>query len=231
VLRYQHLLECVEQASPPTIGRAEMIADELPSPRQTAIDWFLTGPGRDVIIDGDCHGDFATLYSLLIIRDSLRVPDASWYNDKNSIRTTRDVCIHWTRVNCSSSESFGDNSGPVFAVTKLSLEHSNLAGSFPVEMVSGLQLLTSLQVFSNSDLAGTLPEFLSQLTRLEQLELHSTALSGSIPTSWGRLTSLQELLLHNTSITGTVPSEVCQLTSSKLQTVRVPISVQCSCCK
>jgi hypothetical protein len=233
VLRYQHLLECVEQASPQTTGRAEMGADDgLPSPRQTAIDWFLTGPGRDVVIDGDCHGDFATLYSLLMLRESLRVPDASWYNDKNSIRTTRDVCIHWTQVNCSSSESLlGDDSGPVFSVTKLSLENSNLAGSFPVEMVAGLQLLTSLQVFSNADLVGTLPEFLSQLTRLEQLELHSTGLSGSVPTSWGRLTNLQDLLLHNTSITGTVPSEVCQLTSSKLQTVRVPISVQCSCCK
>jgi hypothetical protein len=232
VLRYQHLLECVEQASPQT-RRADMRTDGVPSSsRQTAIDWFLTGPGRDVVIDGDCHGDFATLYSLLMLRGSLRVPDSSWYTDKTSIRTTRDVCIHWTRLNCSSSESsFGGDGGPVFTVTKLSLENSNLAGSFPVEMVAGLQLLTSLQAFSNAGLVGNLPEFLSQLTHLEQLELHNTSWSGSIPTSLGRLTTLQELLLHNTSITGTVPSEVCQLTSSKLQTVRVPLSVQCSCCK
>lgn len=65
----------------------------------------------------------------------------------------------------------------------------------------------------NNNIAGTLPEELSLLSRLESLDLVSNPeLSGNIPTRLLRMTTLTSLGLRKNALTGTLPSELGLLT-------------------
>lgn len=266
VQRHQYLLDCAARMAHDATNHGSLYNSSFSNyslAQSAAMDWFLTGPGRDIPIDS-CHddtdgsskssntngggdnpnnapcqhdNDFQPLFALVVLRGALRVPFATWNRDAVPIRSLGDVC-HWARVTCSEKpiEEFEhtlNGKQAVFpsqhVVTRLTLEHANLTGTLPREMVVGLPHLTSLELFSNAFLLGTLPEFVGQWIDMQALKLHSTSLSGTIPNSWSRLTSLQELRLDGTRIVGSVPEELCQL--SQLQHISVPDTVSCSCCK
>lgn len=225
VERFQALLECAAQWSETVPGDNDFPANnEIQS---AAVEWFLTGPGRNMaIVDKDCPVDgnssFSAVYALIVLRGSLKVPDASWYSS-SAVHTLQDVC-HWARVTCSSGGDDDSNK----KITGLSLQQANLTGSIPGE-IAGLHHLTSLEMYSNPALTGALPESLSRMPALQHLKLQQTGISGTIPTAFGQMTALQELLLDHTGITGCVPDELCQLPA--LQHFHVPDAVSCSCCK
>ena len=96
-------------------------------------------------------------------------------------------------------------------VIRLELSESDLTGSIPPE----LGQLTNLQtlVLSGTQLTGSIPRELGQLTNLQHLWLHSTQLTGSIPSALGQLTNLQGLGLNDNQLTGSIPSALGQLTN------------------
>ncbi|QMW00795.1 putative Ig domain-containing protein [Spirosoma foliorum] len=108
----------------------------------------------------------------------------------------------------------GNNGSPWFGLTcdngrvsKVSLTNNNLVGSLPgsLSMLTGL---TVIQINQNSQLSGSIPTGLGNLTSLFGLELDNNALTGSIPTELSMLTNLLELNLHYNRLTGGIPSNL-----------------------
>lgn len=149
------------------------------------VSWFLTGAGQDIAVpesDCDWNTPFATLYTLILIRETLLVPDRSWHTNKPLVDSS-DVC-QWKRIKC-------DNNHNIVALT---LNHANITGTIPLELSQGLVNLTRLYLYCNDFIVGTLPSELGQLVWLEEVFVHKTSLTGTIPSHLGHLTLLNELL-------------------------------------
>lgn len=56
--------------------------------------------------------------------------------------------------------------------------------------IGNLTLLENLQISQNSYLSGKIPDGITKLTRLWELELHENQLTGKIPVGFGNLTNL-----------------------------------------
>lgn len=182
----------------------------------TAAMWFVYGAGRNWNVTmPDCthyQSSFATMFSILMIRESLHITDPSW----NSL-TRSDVC-HWSKIHCTADG----------VVDGLGLNHANVTGSLPTEWY-GTGWIT-LDLYSNPNLTGTIPTQLGRLTSLQHLRMQQTGLEGTIPTELGYLTNLKELLLDATQLTGSVPNELCQIPSLH-NNIHVNCDrVQCTCC-
>ncbi|KAJ8769032.1 hypothetical protein K2173_024028 [Erythroxylum novogranatense] len=83
--------------------------------------------------------------------------------------------------------------------------------SFPVEVVK-LNKLNWLYL-TNCTIKGQIPDSISNLTLLENLELSYNLLFGEIPSGIGKLTKLWQLELYNNSLTGKLPVGIGNLTS------------------
>ncbi len=118
------------------------------------------------------------------------------------------------------------------ALTSLSVYDNGLMGTIPVEIysmpnISFLDLemnmfngrifedeiwnaAGSLEVFRVSDnlFTGSIPEEISQLSKLRQLWIANVDLSGSIPDSITSLSDLTDLISYNSSLTGTIPLNI-----------------------
>ncbi len=76
---------------------------------------------------------------------------------------------------------------------------------------------TVLQLRLNgSNLVGTLPSTLGNLTNLEWIQLFDNQLTGSIPDAIGDLTHLQGLVLSDNQLTGSIPPRIGDLTNLQL---------------
>nr|XP_043611547.1 receptor-like protein EIX2 [Erigeron canadensis] len=71
---------------------------------------------------------------------------------------------------------------------------------------------------TNSNISGTIPDFIGQLTSIKRLSLQGNRISGSIPHSIGRLSSLEELDLSENRLNGSLPDSLGNL--SKLEVLR-----------
>jgi hypothetical protein len=219
-IRWESIARCVH-----TLSKLDDENEWDPSSMsyRTAL-WFM-GPGFLVPVECARGSSFATLYALLILRDSVNLPDSSWYRHDNEMAVAMmDVKVcHWARVQCSDEDQ----------VTGLVLNHANLAGQLPSEM-GGLVHLEHLHLFDNAQLVGRLPTEIGQLTKLTSLQVHKTLLGGQVPSEMGLLTHLQEVLLEDTLLTGRMPEEVCSLRRNEqawLTTLRATCSrLECSCC-
>jgi hypothetical protein len=96
-------------------------------------------------------------------------------------------------------------------VTGLTLRASNISGTLPTQL-GDLTSLTSLSLYNN-ELTGEMPEELGNLTSLTHLYLYDNGLTGEIPEELGNLTSLTHLRLYNNGLTGEIPEELGNLTS------------------
>ncbi|KAF2296488.1 hypothetical protein GH714_040446 [Hevea brasiliensis] len=83
--------------------------------------------------------------------------------------------------------------------------------SFPVEVLK-LNKLYWLYL-TNCSVKGQIPEGISNLTLLENLELSDNQLSGEIPAGIGKLSKLWQLEIYNNSLTGKLPVGLSNLTS------------------
>ena len=176
-----------------------------------AVDWFLKGPGKHVPpppTTNDCtwDADFATLFALVVIRESLNITTASWYNENKVITTSSDLCSRkFRRISC-------DDDGHIVSLHLSNGEHT---GTLPTEF-GAFQHVKRIELYKNYGIIGTIPSEIGSLSNLEYLYLHETNLSGSIPSSLGKLSKLKELFVDDTKISGEIPKDVCNLRTKDL---------------
>lgn len=84
---------------------------------------------------------------------------------------------------------------------------------FPGRFPEWIRNLTSLEELSlkNNNLMGEIPEWIGELTRLELLDLGENTLNGTLPDFMGNLTQLWILILDSNNLGGSIPSSFRQL--------------------
>ncbi|KAG6658637.1 receptor-like protein 7 [Carya illinoinensis] len=92
----------------------------------------------------------------------------------------------------------------------LELEGCGLYGEFPIQIFQ-LPELQNLDIRSNENLTGQLPEFHSS-TVLQTLQLSQTSFSAKLPTSIGNLNSLEGLCIDYCNFSGSIPNSIWNLT-------------------
>ncbi len=102
-------------------------------------------------------------------------------------------------------------------VIRINLSGSNLVGSLPEEM-ENLTELRELFLHENL-LEGPIPAFVSKLENLEKLVLTGNNFSGEIPSFLGSLSHLKSLWLHDNYLTGSIPS--CFINLKELEDLRL----------
>lgn len=98
--------------------------------------------------------------------------------------------------------------------------------------LSTLKNLTDLQ-FQDNLLTGPIPSTLGLLTSLVSLQLQNNQFTGVIPTALDTLTVLNKLQLEGNSLTGTISESLCARRGDglgQLSVLTVDCSVECSCC-
>ena len=63
----------------------------------------------------------------------------------------------------------------------------------------------------DSELTGSIPPEIGNLTNLTELSLYDNQLTGSIPPEIGNLSNLTGLLLYDNQLTGQIPESICDL--------------------
>ncbi|CAI9755166.1 unnamed protein product [Fraxinus pennsylvanica] len=91
-----------------------------------------------------------------------------------------------------------------YVIDGLGLDNQGLRGSLP-EDISRLHHLQNINLSGNS-LHGFIPSSLGTIASLEILDLSYNYFNGSIPESLGQLTALQRLYLNSNSLSGKVPA-------------------------
>ncbi|KAM3346164.1 hypothetical protein ACQJBY_020607 [Aegilops geniculata] len=93
---------------------------------------------------------------------------------------------------------------------EMDLRYNNFTGTLP-NLISDFTRLRILSL-SGNNLVGRIPPWLVNLTCLTTLELFSNHLTGSIPPWLGNLTCLTTLDLSNNHLTGNMPAKLGKLT-------------------
>ncbi|MCE5209169.1 MAG: hypothetical protein LLG42_12775 [Chloroflexi bacterium] len=96
-------------------------------------------------------------------------------------------------------------------VESLNLSESELMGTLPAEL-GNLTYLKELSLDHNY-LTGTIPAEIWNLTNLVTLELYVNELEGEIPKEIGNLVNLTTLDLDSNQLSGTIPEEIGSLTN------------------
>lgn len=122
------------------------------------------------------------------------------YGFKNNWNQTSNYCS-WIGVLCNCVGNTPNPAMPFDAVIGVSVYNSNLVGTLP-NQISDLTYLLSLDVSDNMDLEGTLPD-ISNLVFLQGLNLGNTALSGVIKTNmFSQMPNLFTLTLGPSYLSG-----------------------------
>ncbi|KAM7477813.1 hypothetical protein LguiA_026026 [Lonicera macranthoides] len=95
-------------------------------------------------------------------------------------------------------------------LTSLYLRFCSLKGALP-ENIFHLQTLQILELYDNTELNGSLPEF-PQNGNLQTLVISNTKVSGQLPNSIGNLGMLSKMDLSNSNFTGQIPKSMGKFT-------------------
>ncbi|KAJ6683353.1 hypothetical protein OIU85_007077 [Salix viminalis] len=99
--------------------------------------------------------------------------------------------------------------GNLSNLVELWLANCNLVGPIP-ESLSKLTRLSNLD-FSLNRLTGSIPSWLTGLKNIEQIELYQNSLSGELPLGFSNLTMLRRFDASTNQLTGTIPIQLAQL--------------------
>lgn len=95
-------------------------------------------------------------------------------------------------------------------VMVISFLHSNISGTLPTEL-ENLSSLQRLELGGNN-FTGTIPVELGNIASLTNLSLFSNQLTGTIPIELRHLSNLRQLSLSSNELTGNIPPQLGELT-------------------
>jgi len=102
------------------------------------------------------------------------------------------------------------------ALTHLDVSYNRFSSRIPRDSLAALTNLKTLILTEDDDMGpGPLPEWLREMTHLEQLSFRLATRTGTIPTWFGELTQLILLDLDWNHLSGTIPTELGLLTNLK----------------
>ena len=162
------------------------------------------------------------------INDSLVLTDTeSPYEYEWNTTEYEDVSEHVVKVISYDNSDIFTESQPILLIvrngvylwgeyyslntTELDLRRSELTGSIPPE-IGNLTNLTSLSL-SENQLTSSIPPEIGNLANLTSLDFSHNGLTGEIPSEIGNLTNLTQLYLNNSQFTGEIPPEIGNLTN------------------
>jgi len=188
------------------------------SPQHRALCWMIYDDPlkidpRTFISSGGSNssrGKFLDRYSLVVLYMTTKGPgwvrSDHWLSDKS-------VC-EWYGVECSRVGGLAGLAGTI-RITAIDVSFNKLTGLLPREM-GLLSEIRDLDLNGNS-LHGIMPILmLTELKKLEVLQLHMNDLFGQIPPEISELRNLQELTLFGNFFLGKIPSDISKLSKLKV---------------
>ncbi|XP_030496944.2 leucine-rich repeat receptor protein kinase HPCA1 isoform X1 [Cannabis sativa] len=146
------------------------------------------------------------LFSTLVISDSNNHPDITSLQSFEWIRSSKphnwegsDPCGNWDGIICNKSR-----------VTTIRIQSMGLAGELSQD-IAQLSELEILDLSSNKELTGPLPESIRNLKKLKKLILVGCSFTGQIPYSIGSLQELEILSLNSNYFKGSIPASIGNL--------------------
>jgi hypothetical protein len=94
------------------------------------------------------------------------------------------------------------------------IQHNPVQGTIPSELGKLSNHLFDLRFYA-TEMQGTIPEEIYDLTSLWRFDLHTSNFSGTISSKIGNLTSLSVFRINDNRFTGTLPTELESLSSLK----------------
>lgn len=114
----------------------------------------------------------------------------------------------------------GNELGRLTNLRGFHISHNALTGNLPIEALSKLSLLETLDINHNPGIRGPILDLaVSSWKRMEYLDLHDTGFSGTIPSDIAQLTGLRRVLIRDTQLQGTIPWESLNQLSHLLELV------------
>ncbi|XP_057992559.1 MDIS1-interacting receptor like kinase 2 [Hevea brasiliensis] len=139
--------------------------------------------------------------ALLRWKDSLDNQSQSFLSSWNTTAGSGRPC-NWFGIHCNKAGS----------VTNISLKDTGLKGTLQSFSFPSFPNLVWLNL-SNNSFHGNIPSHISNLSKLNILDLSVNEISGSIPQEIGMLNSLTYIDLSNNLLTGTIPPSIGNLTT------------------
>ncbi len=141
----------------------------------------------------------------VITFDPLDFPDSvPWDFSKYDLSSP---CVdRWDGITCSCADPLPD--GDIYCyVIGLSLPAHNVTGTLP-ESLTYLQYLEELDFLDNR-LSSTIPSFMGKFAHLQKLSLAYNYFSGTLTESLSNLTKLTDLHLYRNELHGKLPESYC----------------------
>ncbi|GJX73339.1 STRUBBELIG-receptor family 3-like protein, partial [Tanacetum coccineum] len=103
----------------------------------------------------------------------------------------------------------GENLGAFASIIQIDLGNNHIGGTIPSNLPVTIKILT----LSGNQLTGTIPDSLSLLGQMTDLNLNNNHLTGVIPDSFQQLTPLTTMDLSANNLSGTLPPSMARLSS------------------
>ena len=131
--------------------------------------------------------------------------DGSGLQSSSHFLSTGSVCA-WFGLTCSDEQKKG-------LVTWIDLSNNGLSGSIPDELSLLSNNLELLWLSSNSELGGSVPQWIGDVTHMQSLSFFDTAIGGTIPDSLYNLSKLSSLRVYGSKLEGTISTKIGQLSN------------------
>ncbi|KAJ0021733.1 hypothetical protein Pint_31459 [Pistacia integerrima] len=130
------------------------------------------------------------------------------------------LCLAGNNFSGELPQNIGDDaklrSAPVFApegnLAVIDFSDNELFGEIPVTFSKNTVILS----LGNNHFSGNLPQNLTNLSKLLQLDLHDNQITGKLPSFLFQMYTLQDLILRNNSLYGSIPNEISNLINLRI---------------
>ncbi|KAJ4782562.1 Leucine-rich repeat receptor-like protein kinase family protein [Rhynchospora pubera] len=145
------------------------------------------------------------IQALLAWRSSLNYPDC--LNQVWSYNISNNPC-QWQGIKCNEAGSITN-----LTITPLSMGDCSINGTLNKFNFSSFPNLTMLDIRSNANIHGEIPDDIGTLRNLQVLNLKTNNLTGAIPDTVSKLSKLTYLDLTGNHLTGSIPSALVNLSN------------------